>query len=100
MLLRAKDKNIINEIAANSFTTSVEIWAYGSRVNGDAHDASDLDLVVKPIDKLNWGDFETFREGLQKSDLPIIVDVLVWDKIPEEFKKNILINYEVLFESI
>ena len=26
---------------------NVEVWAYGSRVNGSAHEASDLDLVLR-----------------------------------------------------
>ena len=99
MLLRAKDKEKINQIAAESFSTSVEIWAYGSRVNGDAHDASDLDLVVKPLDRLIWEDFVMFKEELRQSNLPILVDVLVWDKVPKVFQKGILKNYEVLFES-
>ena len=31
-----------------------EVWAYGSRVNGDGHEASDLDLVVRhPADLKN-----------------------------------------------
>ena len=25
----------------------VEVWAYGSRVNGRSHDGSDLDLVLR-----------------------------------------------------
>ena len=25
----------------------VEVWAYGSRVNGQSHDGSDLDLVLR-----------------------------------------------------
>ena len=24
-----------------------EVWAYGSRVNGESHEASDLDLVIR-----------------------------------------------------
>ncbi len=26
---------------------NVEVWGYGSRVNGSAHEASDLDLVLR-----------------------------------------------------
>ena len=28
----------------------IEVWAYGSRVNGESHDASDLDLVLRGPD--------------------------------------------------
>jgi len=43
MILRAKDRRQICAIAARIFQEPVEIWAYGSRVDGTAHDASDLD---------------------------------------------------------
>ena len=32
---------------------ATEVWAYGSRVNGDGHEASDLDLVVRNQYDLN-----------------------------------------------
>ncbi|WP_394370317.1 nucleotidyltransferase domain-containing protein [Pedobacter segetis] len=28
----------------------MQVWAYGSRVNGDAHVGSDLDLVIRTPD--------------------------------------------------
>ncbi len=48
--LRAKDHTALCKIADNCFITRIEIWAYGSRVNGDSHDASDLDLVIRTLD--------------------------------------------------
>jgi len=44
-------------------------------------------------------DFVMFKEELQQSNLPVLVDVLVWDKVPKVFQKGILKNYVVLFES-
>ena len=99
MILRNKDKDLIIKIAKEQFTTPVEIWAFGSRVNGDAHDASDLDLVIKPMKKLLWDDFVTFKDMLQQSNIPILIDILVWDNIPDSFRQNILKEHEVLFES-
>lgn len=46
MLLRDKDRRTLCEIFETS-PLPIEVWAYGSRVNGTAHDASDLDLVVR-----------------------------------------------------
>jgi len=46
MLIREKDKLKIIDLASQNIKTSCEIWAFGSRVNGDAHDTSDLDLVI------------------------------------------------------
>lgn len=69
-----------------------EVWAYGSRVNGTAHEGSDLDLVARnpddpgrPLPGL-W----PLREALSESDLPILVDVLDWALIPESFRREIL----------
>lgn len=65
-----------------------EVWAYGSRVKGTARPASDLDLVTfasagqkEAISRL--------REAFDESPLPFRVDLFVWDKAPEEFRKNI-----------
>lgn len=46
MLLRTKDKDRLLEIFSST-DLPMEVWAYGSRVSGDAHDGSDLDLVIR-----------------------------------------------------
>ena len=46
MILREKDKIQLINIATQTIKTPSQIWAFGSRVNGDAHDTSDLDLVI------------------------------------------------------
>ncbi|MBM3263932.1 MAG: nucleotidyltransferase domain-containing protein [candidate division Zixibacteria bacterium] len=67
-----------------------EVWAYGSRVNGDGHEASDLDIVVRNPEAYDRPvpDFARFMEGLMESDLPIRVDVLDWARIPETFRRG------------
>jgi predicted nucleotidyltransferase len=77
----------------------IKIWAYGSRVNGQAHDASDLDLVLitknekpVPIDQ-----FIAFKETIIESNIPILVQVVDWYRIPENFQKNIEKNYIELY---
>ena len=32
----------------------LEVWAYGSRVNGGSHPGSDLDLVLRVANPANW----------------------------------------------
>lgn len=75
-----------------------EVWAYGSRVNGDGHEASDLDLVVRqPADlKKETAQLEDLREALIESDLPIRVDVVDWARIPESFRAEIEWAYVVV----
>ena len=43
MILRQEDKKELVKIAKKFLQKSVEIWAYGSRVDGTAHETSDLD---------------------------------------------------------
>lgn len=69
-----------------------EVWAYGSRVTGEAHDASDLDLVLyDPIEpERPCSALHDLRETFVESDLPIRVDVMDWARIPESFRQEIL----------
>ena len=75
-----------------------EIWAYGSRVNGDYYDASDLDLVARQPGDLKQGQTQLYDaiEAFTESDLPIFVQLVDWAWIPESFHAEILANYVVL----
>lgn len=96
MKIREQDKQSIIAIAKETLKQPSKILAFGSRVNGDAHDTSDLDLVIVTNNnqKVNINDFIGFKENLKQSNIPIIVQVLDWYRIPESFHKNILQNYE------
>ena len=76
----------------------VEIWAYGSRVNGDGHEASDLDLVVRqPADlKQETPQLWETKEALMESNLPIRVDIVDWARIPASFHSEIEQAYVVV----
>ncbi len=69
------------------------VWAYGSRVTWKASEISDLDLVVFDCGSTEIADF---KEDLEESDLLISVDVMDWENIPDNFKKNISKKYVVL----
>lgn len=78
----------------------VEVWAYGSRVNGRSHDGSDLDLVLRgpdlkeiPSDRL--GDFE---EAVRESNIPFLVEARDWARLPKRFYREIEREYVVLVE--
>lgn len=100
MILRNKDKVSIINIAKKTLKTPLEIWAYGSRVNGDAHDTSDLDLAILTDSKkkLDIEELMNFKNVLQKSNIPILIQVLDFNRVPESFHKNISANYEVLLK--
>ncbi|MEA1955304.1 MAG: nucleotidyltransferase domain-containing protein [Campylobacterota bacterium] len=96
MLLRDDDKKEIISLAKKILKQPCKLWAYGSRVNGEAHDTSDLDMVLisKDGSKIDIGNFIAFKEALQNSNIPILTQVLDWHRIPDSFHKNILDNYE------
>lgn len=101
MILRAKDKRRLQAIAERTLPPEVEIWAYGSRVDGSAHDGSDLDLVLRtpdasPVDAECLLDF---TEEVRASNIPILVQTFDWARLPESFHANILRNYEVLVQA-
>lgn len=75
--------------------SGVEVWAYGSRVRGNPRRYSDLDLVAfaGPMQSSQANDL---REAFEESDLPIRVDLFLWDEIPESFRNQIRKEYAVL----
>ncbi len=100
MLLRDKDKQTLNTIFSK-IKMPVEVWAYGSRVNGTAHEGSDLDLVIRTADlsPLPYPIFSSLREKITDSNIPILVELWDWTRLPSSFQQNILEQYEVLFDN-
>lgn len=84
----------------HKYLPQTEVWAYGSRVNGDCHAASDLDLVVRnPINLTEpLSDIFDLKDALVESNLPIRVDVVDWARIPEPFRLQIERGYVVVWE--
>ena len=58
----------------------VEILAYGSRVRGNSRCYSDLELVAF-ANKADKQLANNLREPFEESDLPIPVDLFLWDEI-------------------
>ena len=75
-----------------------EVWAYGSRVNGDSFEASDLDLVVRQPDDLKreTAKWWLLTEAFEESDLPIQVQIVDWARIPASFHDEIAAAYVVV----
>lgn len=98
MLLQPRHRAMLDEMLDRCLPPTAEVWAYGSRVTGEAHEASDLDLVVRganleplPVQRLS-----SLRLVLSDSNLPILVDVHDWATLPASFHERILARYEVL----
>ena len=65
----------------------VEVWAYGSRVNGRSHDGSDLDLVLRSpkLAEIDISRLADFIEALQDSTIPFLVEARDWARLPKSF---------------
>lgn len=101
MLLREKDrKNLIDIFSTISIP--VEVWAYGSRINGNAHDGSDLDLVIRShnLERLSLNIYNEVCEKIRESNIPILVELKDWAMLPVSFHKNIEQQYEIVFDTI
>ena len=75
----------------NKIESNIEVWAYGSRVGGTSHSASDLDLVIRNCDNLMvpQKDFAGMIEKLKDLNIPILIDLMDWAIIPEGFHEKI-----------
>ena len=74
-----------------------EVWAYGSRVNGESHEGSDLDLVVRgPALEPLGVEFIDLIEAFQESNIPILVQAHDWANLPESFHREIERDYVVV----
>ncbi len=95
--LNPEDLTIIRKILA-TYVPGMIVWAYGSRVNGKAHEGSDLDLVIiNPQNStLPQENIALLRSELSESNLPILVDVMDWALIPDPFRQEIKKNHEVI----
>ena len=80
------------------YLPKAEVLAFGSRVQGTGHEASDLDLVVRRPDAVLevTTNLAALREALIESNVPIRVDLLDWADIPPAFQREIERAYVVL----
>ena len=68
----------------------VEVWAYGSRVNGRCHDGSDLDLVMRGprLEKIPAEQLARFADAVRDSTIPFLVEARDWARVPERFRRE------------
>ena len=69
----------------------VEVWAYGSRVNGRRHDGSDLDLVLRGpgLKQIPSEQMADFKDAVRESTIPFLVEARDWTRLPERFWQEI-----------
>lgn len=90
-----EDLQIIRYIL-RKYVPDCEIWAFGSRVEGNAAPHSDLDLVVIGKDKLPRITLAHLKADLEDAPIKTKVDLLDWNRISTRFQKNIKKHYEIV----
>ncbi len=80
----------------------VEVWAYGSRVNGRGHSGSDLDLVLRApdLEKLTGGQLRGFEDAVRESTIPFLIEAHDWACVPKRFQQEIQRDYVVISDSL
>ncbi len=75
-----------------------EVWVYGSRVDGRSHATSDIDLVVRNPENLTQAqpNLWELKNAITESNLPLLVDVMDWARVPEDFKQQMQKSHVVL----
>ena len=85
------------ETLLREYLPDVEVWAYGSRVSGECHEGSDLDLVLRGSNLQPLGnDFHELRKAIERSNIPILVQIHDWAGLPEAFHREIERKYVVV----
>lgn len=72
------------------------VYAFGSRVQGNAKPFSDLDLVIMGDSSLDFRQLADLRDAFAESSLPFRVDVVDWAATSEAFRGIIEAAYEVV----
>jgi predicted nucleotidyltransferase len=95
--ITAKQREILLSLL-RSYLPETTVWVFGSRVKFTSRPGSDLDLAAFVTPEQN-SRLAALKEALDESDLPFRVDVLDWNSLPENFKRNIEKEYAVLYEA-
>ena len=101
LTLRPQDRQRILDIIRHHLP-DVEIIAYGSRVNGDCHEGSDLDLALRtPVGQpIPDRELSAIIDALRDSNIPIIVDVRDWARLPKSFQTEIERRHERTHQAV
>ncbi|WP_319580075.1 nucleotidyltransferase domain-containing protein [uncultured Methanospirillum sp.] len=69
----------------NEHLSGCRVYAFGSRVKGDHHPWSDLDLYIESDKAIS----SELKEALSESDIPIFVDLIDSQEVSPEFRETL-----------
>ncbi|KJV07382.1 nucleotidyltransferase domain-containing protein [Methylocucumis oryzae] len=95
--LKSQDSEELNRIL-KTFLPNHTVWAFGSRVTGNAKPYSDLDLVIVTTQPLSLSVMAELKTAFAESDLTIRVDLVDWAVTSDTFRNIIQQNKLVVQE--
>jgi predicted nucleotidyltransferase len=95
LMLKPEEIKIVKDIL-QKYIPNKKVYAFGSRVNGNVKEFSDLDLVIVDQNILDISLFVALKNAFDESNLVIKVDIIEWVNLSTSFKDIILKKYYVL----
>ena len=98
LILPLKYKSLLKRLF-KKHTPNVEVLAYGSRIQGKSHPASDLDLALRSPDlkKIPPKKLNALRSALSESSIPFLVEARDYALLPKSFQLEIEKSHIVVF---
>jgi len=87
---------LVQQILRDYLSPEVEVWVYGSRVNGSAKPFSDIDLLLRAPQPTPRERLYLLENAFDDSPLPFRVDINDWHYISPEFRHVIQQRFETL----
>jgi predicted nucleotidyltransferase len=87
--IRPHDLETVRAILATHLPPNAQVWVFGSRANGRARRASDLDLAVDAGRTLTTAETLALTFAFEDSNLPYTVDVVDMRAITDAFRANL-----------
>lgn len=70
----------------NAHLTNEKVMLFGSRVNGNSHLHSDLDIAIISNEKLTWQMISDIRESFENASFSFRIDFLDYHRISNAFQ--------------
>lgn len=81
-------KEMILPILQKNFPDAI-IYLFGSRATGRFREGSDIDIALKTGYRIDSHKIARTREELEDNNIPVKIDLLDYEILPESFKEEI-----------
>ena len=89
MDLTKEELDIVVSAVQKHLPQDIEIFLFGSRINGTSHKASDLDVLLKNEGPIDLAKMALIKESIENSNISFNVDILDYHRCSKEMLKNI-----------